>query len=211
MLASMMVLVPSHVIALGHAAVRPGDRATPSQLLAELKDFNARLLASSSATQTLEAWCAEHHLAADPQIVAHLIDGPPKMASDEVRHHLSVGADEPVRYRHVTLSCGDHVLSVADNWYVPNRLTPEMNHQLETSDVPFGRVIKPLGATRHTLSALTLWHIPQGRHPALGQHQFSLPAHLLQHRAVLVTPQDLPIAEVVETYTSAIVDTDGAK
>ena len=36
-----------------------------------------------------------------------------------------IGPDEPVAYRHVRLRCGDHVLSEADNWYVPSRLTPE--------------------------------------------------------------------------------------
>jgi len=44
-----------------------------------------------------------------------------------------------VKYRRVQPSCGDHILSEADNWYVPRRLTPEMNRLLETTDVPFGR------------------------------------------------------------------------
>ena len=34
------------------------------------------------------------------------------------------------------LKCGDHVLSEADNWYVKARLTPDMNHMLETTDTP---------------------------------------------------------------------------
>ena len=30
--------------------------------------------------------------------------------------------------------CGDQVFSEADNWYVPARLTAEMNHALDTTD-----------------------------------------------------------------------------
>jgi hypothetical protein len=37
---------------------------------------------------------------------------------------LGVDPDEPVRFRRVPLKCGDHVLSEAENWYVPSRLTP---------------------------------------------------------------------------------------
>jgi hypothetical protein len=29
---------------------------------------------------------------------------------------LGVGTEEPVKYRHVRLRCGTHVLSEADNW-----------------------------------------------------------------------------------------------
>jgi hypothetical protein len=111
---------------------------------------------------------------------------------------LGVSPDEQLRYRHVALS-------EADNWYVPSRLTPEMNHQLETSDIPFGRVIKPLGVTRRTLAAVILWHA------SANPHRHPLPAHLLRHRAVLVMRQGLAVAEVVETYTRAILDERGAK
>jgi hypothetical protein len=39
----------------------------------------------------------------------------------------------------VHLKCGERVLSEADNWYVPARLTKEMNQSLENSDIAFGR------------------------------------------------------------------------
>src|SRR5262249_23135272 len=55
------------------------------------------------------------------------------------------------------LRCGELVLSEADNWYVPARLTPEMNRLLETTDTPFGVAVQSLHFQRHTLSAELLW------------------------------------------------------
>jgi len=214
--AMMGLIMPSPVMASLGAVVRDPVGTGQVELRAELDDFNAQLLASSSATVTLETWCAAHHLANNPHIVAHLIDHAPKSASHTIRQQLHVGPKDVLRYRHVALSCGDHTLSEADNWYVPSRLTPEMNHQLETSDIPFGRVIKPLGATRRTLSATLLWQslktraLSTDRYHTIDHPHFSLPAHLLRHRAVLITPQGLPIAEVVETYTKALFDEGGA-
>ncbi len=74
--------------------------------------------------------------------------GADKPLTAEQRARLGLGPDEQVRYRHVRLACGDRVLSEADNWYVPARLTPEMNAALEGSDAPFGRVVRPLAPVR---------------------------------------------------------------
>ena len=78
---------------------------------------------------------------------------PTKPATADVRAALDVKPDEPLGYRRVKLKCGEHVLSEADNWYVPARLTPEMNHVLETTDTPFGKAVAALRFRRHTLSA----------------------------------------------------------
>jgi hypothetical protein len=59
----------------------------------------------------------------------------------------------------VRLTCGDRVLSEADNWYVPARLTPEMNRVLDTTDTAFGRAVQPLNFRRRTLSAKLLWSL----------------------------------------------------
>ena len=80
-----------------------------------------------------------------------------------MREALDVKPDEPLGYRRVRLKCGDHVLSEADNWYVPARLAPEMNHVLETTDTPFGKAVAALHFRRHTLSANLLWRpLPKG-------------------------------------------------
>ena len=108
------------------------------EALALIESLNADLLAHDSATLTLERWCADHHLADPPRIVAERAPDAVKPASAEVRAALDVKPDEPLGYRRVRLKCGDRVLSEADNWYVPGRLTPDMNHVLETTDTPFG-------------------------------------------------------------------------
>ena len=46
------------------------------------------------------------------------------------RLHVRSGSD--VKCRRVELRCGSHIFSGADNWYVPSRLTAEMNRLLET-------------------------------------------------------------------------------
>jgi chorismate-pyruvate lyase len=172
------------------------------EALAHLQTLNSELLASSSATQTLERWCSEHGMAADPKIVAVRIAAPPKAPSEEQRQRLGVSSAEEVRYRHVELRCGTHVFSEADNWYVPSRLTSEMNGLLETTDTPFGRVVRPLQPYRRTLSATLLWS-PLGHQP--------MPRHVLEHRAVLYTADHQPFAEVVERYRGEVLAFSGPK
>ena len=122
------------------------------EALALIETLNADLLSHDSATLTLERWCADHRLADPARIVAERVHDVDKPATPEVRAALDVKADEPLGYRRVRLKCGDHVLSDADNWYVPARLTPEMNHVLETTDTPFGKAVAALRFRRHTLS-----------------------------------------------------------
>src|SRR6201992_3217418 len=92
------------------------------EALALLQSLNADLLSHDSATLTLDRWCEAHGLASPAKIVAERVHGVDKPASDEQRRLLAVGEGEPIRYRRVRLSCGGHVLSEADNWYVPGRL-----------------------------------------------------------------------------------------
>src|SRR6185295_18779945 len=76
---------------------------------------------------------------------------------------LGVGPQSEVKYRHVQLVCGDQVLSEADNWYVPSRLTPEMNRILETTAIPFGKAVSDLEPYRQTYAVNVLWWpLPKG-------------------------------------------------
>jgi hypothetical protein len=124
---------------------------------------------------------------------------------------LGIGPDEPVRYRRVALSCGSVVLSDADNWYVPSRLTAAMNQQLDNSDVPFGKVVQPLHFRRQTLSAELLWSpLPAGWDsgaplPPPSGKPLTIPDHVLQHRAVLYTAESQPFSLVVESYTGHVL------
>jgi chorismate-pyruvate lyase len=178
---------------------------------AVVQTLNARLLAARSATATLEGWCAAHGMAAEPRLSARLVRETDVPASPETRHRLQVGPDEPVRYRRVRLACGDHVLSEADNWYVPARLTPEMNRVLETTDTPFGRAVSALGTTRQTVGAEPHWQpLPEGwdqaAPPASACGALAVPERLFSHRAVLFTGERQPFSEVVETYRREVLD-----
>jgi hypothetical protein len=104
--------------------------------LARLKQDLAR---GPSATDVLTHWCGDLHFADPPQVhaeqvhVLHPVDA-------KIRTLLKVSARERIGYRRVRLACGGHVLSEADNWYVPGRLTPAMNRTLDTTATPFGTV-----------------------------------------------------------------------
>ena len=181
------------------------------EALALLQTLNADLLGHDSATQTLERWCDAHRLAAPARIVAERVAGVDQAPSEQQRRELAVAPTVVVRYRKVRLVCGTMVLSEADNWYVPERLTPAMNRLLDTTDTPFGRAVQALHFQRHTLSATLLWSpLPQGwemsataPRGALGK--LPMPPRLLQHRAVLSLPDGTPFSEVVETYTSNVL------
>jgi hypothetical protein len=181
------------------------------EALAVLQTLNADLLSHDSATLTLERWCDAHRLASPPRIVALRIPDVDKPPTPEQRRELSVTAADSVRYRRVRLMCGALVLSEADNWYVPGRLTPEMNKLLDTTDSPFGMVVRALHFQRHTLSSTLLWlPLPAGwemnatsvRDMIADQ---PMPSKLLEHRAVLTLPDGTPFSEVVETYTDNVL------
>jgi hypothetical protein len=182
------------------------------EALALIESLNADLLASRSATRTLEAWCAAHHMAAEPKVHARLIAGAFKEISAESRQRLAIDAETPVKYRRVELLCGDHVLSQADNWYVPERLTLEMNTILETTDQPFGTVVKDLVPHRQTIAAKRLWQpLPAGWElapPPQDQPaaELAIPELLFEHRAILIKPDGQAFSEVVETYRRDIFD-----
>ena len=132
------------------------------------------------------------------------------LASDRVL--LAIGQDEPVGYRHVRLTCGGHLLSEADNWYVPGRLTPEMNHQLDATEIPFGRVVMALGFTRTTLASHLLWTpLPADwvtvAGPAPSQATpLAIPDALIENRALLRRADGEPFSLVIETYQRGLLE-----
>ena len=65
-----------------------------------------------------------------------------------------------------------------------------MNRALDTTDTPFGTVVKPLEFHRQRLSAVVL----DGRRA------------ILRHEALLETPDGTPFSLVVETYLRAAVE-----
>ena len=200
-------------------AATPGDTSTTwrdsfttrLEALALLQSLNADLLSHDSATLTLDRWCASHHLADPPTITAERVHDIDKPATAEQRELLHVSPTEPLGYRRVRLHCGVHVLSEADNWYVPSRLTADMNQALEHSDVAFGRAIQALKFQRRTLSTNLLWApLPAGWEmasaPVSGHSaRLEIPPFVLQHTALLSLPDGTPISALTETYTADVL------
>lgn len=192
------------------AAQEPGANYVQRlRLHAELQSLNADLLSRDSATDVLQALCDRR----DPQ-AARLLARPIEAADDPAaataaRRQLGAPANEPIRRRRVELVCGETVLSRADNWYLPNRLTQDMNSALETTQTPFGVVVRPLAFQRRTLVARMLFSpLPYGwetQDPAAFDVPVAAPANVLQHRALLQTPDGRPFALLIETYTAAVL------
>jgi len=78
---------------------------------------------------------------------------------------------------------------------------------LETTDRPFGAVVRELHFQRHTLSARLLWMpLPSGweMNPtavAPGSGKLQVPGAVLEHRAVLTLADGTTFSEVLETYS----------
>jgi chorismate-pyruvate lyase len=206
------------VAIMSPAPIAAQDAAWPDtftsrlEALAVIQTLNGNLLASRSATATLETWCRDHQLAETPQIVADAVPDTPTPPAAEQLQRLEVTQAADVKYRHVRLRCGTRVLSEADNWYVPARLTADMNRALETTDAPFGRVVAPLQPYRRTFAVTMLWApLPAGwERGAIGDGDtgggaLAIPDGLFEHRAVLYTRENRPFSEVRETYQRAVL------
>ncbi|MGD9509942.1 MAG: hypothetical protein AB7I59_08495 [Geminicoccaceae bacterium] len=211
----LAILVAASALAAAPArACWPDTPIARLAVLAELQTLNADLLGHASATLTLDRWCARHQLATDAKIVADRVRGGDKQPPAEVRAELRAGAGEPIAYRRVRLRCGERVLSEADNWYLPARLTAEMNQTLETSNAAFGRVVQPLDFRRHTLSAQLLWSpLPEGwdigSAPLPERTEgasLAIPDRVIEHQALLTRGDGDPFSYVIETYQGAVLD-----
>ena len=161
--------------------------SAPPATLGQLEDA---LAATPSASEALEGWC---HARFDPAgtLRASVITASSESPTSWVRHELRIGKDEALGYRRVRLSCAGRELSMAFNWYVPDRLTPEMNAALAQTDQPFGLVAAPLGFTRQRLSGQR------------GRADYCPEGTILTQRAMLKLRDGRPLALVIECYTEA--------
>ena len=140
------------------------------------------IVGGTSASAVLQAWCLGRGL---PKLTASRLVGVEKPAGASVRAALGVRPGQRLAYRRVRLGCGAQGLSVADNWYLPDRLTPEMNRKLNKTDEPFGLVVRPLNFSRRTVGVT--------RSPGAN--------HFLEIRAVLVSATGAPFSYVIEDYS----------
>lgn len=206
-----LAILAAVVLAAGPVLAWPEGYLGRLQAEALLQTLRADLLTHDSATAVLTRWCATHHLADPPRIVARRVKAEAVALSPETRALLAVGPRDAVSFRHVELVCGDHVLSIADNWYVPARLTPAMRRALASTDTPFGVVVAPLKFRRRTVDSELLFRpLPEGwesgdRPTTVSGESLVLPSTLLRHRAVLSDAAGRPFSLVVEDYQSDLL------
>ncbi|GGZ06203.1 hypothetical protein ACFSTD_06305 [Novosphingobium colocasiae] len=153
-----------------------------------LRELERLLNSRDSATAALAQWCAARGIAAPPRIVAQPVVGDDAPLPSDARRLLSVPETASLGYRHVRLACGDVILSEAHNWFVPARLTDDMNAALATTNTPFGTVVAPLHFTRERLDTRR------------GREEGCPPGTVLAQRALLRRPDGQPISLVVECY-----------
>ncbi|MBO1326615.1 hypothetical protein K2X14_15880 [Acetobacter sp. TBRC 12305] len=197
-------------------------------LTALINQFENRLLSSNSATLTIEQWLLDNGLRASlplraeryetpprpcpaPYLAALGLDGsnanpPAQMQPDPGDGHQGYSPASTLRHRTIRLAADGRVFSQAENWYRPDLLSEVMRHQLDTTDIPFGHIVRPLAFSRQLLLREGLWSpLPDGwQHgafpPETGQ-ALDLPPYLFRHVAVLRTGGGVPFSVVVETYT----------
>jgi hypothetical protein len=150
--------------------------------------FEAALAAAATATGLLQRLCGETPVRAEVDRDASAPAGADSLA------RLGVANESALGYRRVRLMAGARLLSVAENWFVPVRLTPAMCDALETGDKPFGAVIAPLAPRRLPLSVQRLWG---GRGDP--------PDALLSVRAMIVSGAGMPLAIVSERYQRGVL------
>ncbi len=165
--------------------------ATPAP--ATLEDFKTVLAAAPTATEGLETWC-QSRFGLTERVRATKVLASSNEPSGRIRDALDIGSEERLAYRRVRLSCAGRELSLAYNWYVPARLTPDMLRQLSETDTPFGRVAQPLGFKREPIPGP--WSGPE----------LCPEGTVLTNRALLRLPNGKPLAMVVECYTKAVLE-----
>jgi hypothetical protein len=180
----------------------------PSDTEALIWALSTRLIASATATDTLLAWCEEYGLSHGPITVVIRQRFAPAVVPGEVMAALGLAASEAVHYRQVRLMRGSLALAAAENWFVPERLTAEMNGALNQTDIPFGTVIAPLQPVRRTLVA-NAW--PLVDEPVEDPPWFSGSAHhpfpeiILEHKAMILTGSGTSLALVNEFFFADLV------
>lgn len=173
------------------SAALAGLTACAVQPAAPVEGLERMLASHDSATAALEQWCEQQGLANPARVIAEQAPGQLVNEPADLRALLGIDAAELLGCRHVRLTCGGRLLSQAQNWYVPSRLTGEMNAVLASTTTPFGKVAAPLGFKRELIETR------QGAGP-------DCPAGtVLFQRALLRLPDGRPLAHVLECYAAS--------
>jgi chorismate-pyruvate lyase len=171
-----------------------------------MRMLSRRLASADSATRVLQEWCRQHAFPLAERVTARRLLVPVPQLPDPLHRELDVRSGEPILHRRVDLLYGTILLCEADNWFLPGRLPPRMCDLLDTTDTPFGHVIADLRPARRTIEID--FHGPcagtKGQATMEDDHR-SWPAHLFEHRAVILTGQQQSVAAVVERYRGELI------
>lgn len=173
--------------------------------------LSERILKTNSLTLELELWSREQGIG-DGRVAARCNRNAscPRLdlgSLDALMNH----AGEEIAYRSVQLvTAAGTKLVDADNWYFPDRLTSEMRRELETTDIPFGRVIAGLRPRRRaflvkqcTPTELEAAH--ENREPHRRGPESTRLDYVFEHRALIRLDDGRPLAVVHERFRAALV------
>ena len=134
--------------------------ATPAEAAALVRELSDHLLHASTATEALHAWCAARGLSAGPITAVKQDPDRPRYADDDVLDELRPERHERIAYRCVRLVRGLVVLSEADNWFIPDRLPPEVRSRIGGD----GHALRRCDRATSTLAAHLLREVSRLEH-----------------------------------------------
>lgn len=126
----------------------------------------------------------------------------PELLDEESREALyDRGIPDQMRFRKVRLMSADIVLVDAVNWYFPANLPADICRQLDVTNIPFGRLIRPLKPTRRTFLVRRCAPRDLDRMPA----SIDPDSIVFEHRAVVCRQDGAPLAVVHERFHAVLV------
>jgi hypothetical protein len=164
--------------------------------------LSERILRANSATEELGRWCCEHGIGDGRILALHARYAIPEALDDQslealYPHH----ARGKTKFRRVRLTTAGIVVVETLDWYFSDHLTPGMREQLETTSMPFGRAIRTLKSKRRTF--LIRCCTPEQLVDAGGAA--NPVATAFEHRAVIYSEDDVPLAVVHERFRIRLV------
>ena len=175
-----------------------------------VRNLSYHLLRSSTAVEALDAWCEEFELSAGRISAMRRVAGSPGYIDEEIVDDLRLKPNERLETRRVLLMRGNLPLCETDNWFVPQRLPPDILAVLSTTNVPFGTAIRDLNPGRRTYFVRLAEFASEDSFAA----EFCLPvmsqsAVILEHRAMVFDGDRLPLAVVTERYLASLIGAAG--
>jgi uncharacterized protein YjiS (DUF1127 family) len=184
---------------------------TPADVAALVRELSDHLLHASTATEALHAWCVARGLSAGPITAVKQDADQGRFLDDDMLDELRPERHERIAHRCVRLVRGLVVLAKADNWFIPDRLPPEVRDLLEATDLPFGAAVARLQPTRRTYFVRFAELSSAGKAgTGDGPAGLSPSMPILEHRAVVLDRNRQPLSAVSERYCAALLSGVGA-